>query len=82
MGVDADAADAADLEERQDEVVVPRVEVETGLVDDAACLRRDPCVACFTAATFGISRQRRDRRRLDVDDARAAGCCRRRSAGR
>src|SRR5947209_16355057 len=33
--VDADPADASELEERQDEVVVPRIQVELGLVDDA-----------------------------------------------
>ena len=35
MGVHADAADAANLEEREDQVVVARVEVEAGLLDDA-----------------------------------------------
>ena len=35
MRVDADAADPADLEEREDEVVVARVEVEAGR-DDVA----------------------------------------------
>src|SRR5438270_12951176 len=33
--VDADPADASELEERQDEVVVPRIQVELSLVDDA-----------------------------------------------
>src|SRR5438874_4099848 len=33
--VNADPADASDLQERQDEVVVPRVQIELGLVDDA-----------------------------------------------
>src|SRR5256885_11526365 len=33
--VHADTADAPDLEERQDEGIVPRVEIELGVVDDA-----------------------------------------------
>src|SRR3954469_17813771 len=34
MSVNADAADAAELEEREDEVVVAGVEIEAGLPDD------------------------------------------------
>ena len=51
--VHADAADGAELEERQDEVVVARVEVEAGSTMCLACARSS--YACFTAVTFSIS---------------------------
>ena len=38
MREDADPTDAAELEKRQDQVVVAGVEVEAGVVDDPPCL--------------------------------------------
>ena len=56
VGVDADAADRAELEERLQHVVVPRVEVEAGR-DDVAGLARSG-FACLTARTVSISASR------------------------
>ena len=58
--------DAPDLEEREDEIVVAGVEVEP-LGDDVACgvERR---LRLLDGADVGDPRERRDRRRLRVDD--------------
>ncbi len=64
--VHADPADAAELEERQDQVVVARVEVEPESRRCASPRARSSC-ACLTALTFSISASSRDRLRLDVD---------------
>jgi hypothetical protein len=78
--VHADAADAAELEEREDEVVVPRVEVEVGLGDDPPRLgevvirlldRTDGGISASSAIVSGSMLM-----------TTRPGCCRRRSAGR
>ena len=63
--VHADAADAAELEERQDQVVVARVEVEAGL-DDVLRLR-EVVVRLLDAADVLDLGQPRDRLGLDVE---------------
>src|SRR5207302_4436609 len=65
--VHADAAKAAELEEGENEVVVPRVQVELGGVDDSA--RLDEVVIRLFDRTNGRDRGELDHRlRLDVDD--------------
>ena len=66
MRVHADAADAAELEERVDEVVVAGVEVETRLVDDPFRLRK-VVVRLLDGLHCRDLRQFDDRFRLDVD---------------
>src|SRR5437660_8641043 len=65
--VHADTAKAAELEEGENEVVVPRVQVELGSVDDSA--RLDEGVIRLVDRTNGRDRGELDHRlRLDVDD--------------
>ena len=65
--VHADTADAADLEERVDEVVVARVEGEAGLLDDEA--RLDEIVVRLLDGFHRLDLgELRHRLRLDVDD--------------
>jgi hypothetical protein len=59
-------ADSAKLEERMDEVVVPRVEVEVGLRDDAARLG-EVVIRLLDRLDGGDLGQLADRLRLDVD---------------
>ena len=54
MRVHADAADAAEPEEREDEVVVARVEVEARARRSRRAWSRSSW-ACLTAVTVGIS---------------------------
>src|ERR671937_1847109 len=66
VGVHTNAADTSELEERQDEDVVPRVEVQLGVVDDSA--RLDEVVIRLFDRTNGRDLGERDHRlRLDVD---------------
>jgi len=68
--VHADAADAAELEEREDEVVVPRVQVEIGLRDDAPRLG-EVVIRLLDGPNSRDRGELDDRLRLDVDhDAR------------
>ncbi len=66
MRVNTDAADAPELEERKDEVVVPRVEVEVGFPDNAT--RLDEVVIRLLDRSDGRNLgQLDDRLRFDVD---------------
>ena len=80
MRVHADAPEPAELEERLDQIVVSRVEVEPG-VDDVPRLG-EVGVRLLHRANRVDLREPADRLRLDVDRRRAPGCCRRRSAVR
>src|SRR5947207_1223748 len=64
--VHANAADTAELEEREHEVVVPRIEVELGLGDDAARLA-DVVIRLFDGTDGGDLGELDDRLGLDVD---------------
>src|SRR5712691_11043235 len=69
--VDADPADSPELEKREDEIVVPGIEVKVGLPDDAA--RLDEVVIRLLDSADGRDLgQLDDRLGLDVDD-HAAG---------
>ena len=64
--VDADAADAPELQEREDQVVVARVQVEPRVLDDAA--RLVEVVVCLLDCFDGRDlRQLHDRLGLDID---------------
>ena len=64
--VDADAAEAAELEEREDEVVVARVEIEAELDDRARLLEIG--VRLLDRADGRDLRELRDRLRLEIED--------------
>src|SRR3954464_4137195 len=64
--VHAHTTDGAELEEREHEVVVPRVEVEVGLGDDAPRLG-DVVTRLLDRPDAGDLREVDDRVRLDVD---------------
>ena len=66
MGVDAHATGAAELQERQDQVVVARVEIEPEL-DDRACLL-EIRVCLLDRANRRQLRELRNRVRLEIED--------------
>src|SRR6185312_2847450 len=67
MRMHTNAADSPESKEREDEVVVPRVEVELGLPDDSARLG-EVVIRLFDGADARDVRELDDRLRLEVDD--------------
>src|SRR5438067_5982764 len=64
--VNTDAADASELQEGQDEVVVPRIQIELGLVDDAPRLD-EVVIRLFDGSNGRNPRELDHRLGLDVD---------------